>query len=84
MSTRISYRDTPDVEPSRETALVNSARDYKARIIQLERSISQFIAKVSAVTFNVDEDEQESWMSNWQRHLANGSINATDATPDDQ
>ena len=84
MSAVIAYKDSKIADKAVEGSLRVSLKESQARTAQLERSISQFIAKVSAVTFNVDEDEQESWMSNWQRHLANGSINAIDDAPDDQ
>ncbi len=78
MSAVIAYKDSKIADKAVEGSLRVSLTDSQARVAQLERSISQFIAKVSAVTFNVNEADAEPWMSQWRARLHSGSINATD------
>ncbi len=46
----------------------------QARIDRLEQNINAFIAKVADVTFNVNEEDAQSWMNNWQANLLSGKI----------
>jgi len=49
-------------------------RAYQSRIDQLEENINAFVASVQDVTFNVNEEDAEPWMENWQANLLSGKI----------
>ncbi len=75
---KIAYKDSKIADKSIEAGLRVSLTDSQARTAQLHRSISEFVAKVESVTFNVNEADAEPWMSQWRARLHSGNINATD------
>ena len=78
MSAVIAYKDSKIADKAVEGSLRASLKESQARTAQLERSISEFVAKVASVTFTVNEADAEPWMSQWRARLHSGSINATD------
>ena len=74
------FRDT---DPNAGSSASERSRLAKAneRIEMLEANINAFIAAVDEVTFNVDEADAQSWMSNWGANLLSGRI-GPDPVPD--
>ena len=72
MGTR--FKDTDPARTADESTQKDIERALQQRIDRLEENINGFITSVQDVTFNVNEEDAEPWMSNWQANLLSGKI----------
>ncbi len=72
MGTR--FKDTDPARTADESTQKDIERALQQRIDRLEENINGFIASVQDVTFNVNEEDAEPWMDNWQAQLLSGKI----------
>jgi len=72
MGTR--FKDTDPERAADETTQKDIERALQQRVDSLEENINAFIASVDEITFNVNEEDAEPWMSNWQAELLSGKV----------
>ena len=72
MGTR--FKDTSPGRSDDAKQQADTREVFTDRIDQLEGNINAFIASVQDVTFNVDEEDAEPWMANWEANLLSGKI----------
>ncbi len=70
MGTR--FKDTDPYRAADESTQKDIERALQQRIDRLEENINGFITSVQDVTFNVNEEDAEPWMSSWEANLLSG------------
>jgi len=74
MSSKISFKDSPEVTVKTSRAQNAKIKKLEARIGQLESNVTVFMQSVESVQFKVNQADEERWMKNWGPEILSGNL----------